>query len=61
VKKAVDSSSDGHALEVRLIEGEDIDPPFLPANFDFHLKPATEQRASVLDAQQRLAGLGAAG
>ena len=37
-----------------------IDPPFLSADFDFHLKPATEQRASVLDAQ-RLAALGAAG
>jgi hydroxyquinol 1,2-dioxygenase len=38
-----------------------IDPPFLCADFDFRLKPATEQRASVLDAQQRLAALGAAG
>jgi hypothetical protein len=38
-----------------------IDPPFLSADFDFHLKPATKQRASVLDAQQRLAALGAAG
>ena len=38
-----------------------IDPPFLSADFDFHLKPATEQRSSVLDAQQRLAALGAAG
>jgi hydroxyquinol 1,2-dioxygenase len=38
-----------------------IDLPFLSADFDFHLKPATEQRASVLDAQQRLAALGAAG
>jgi catechol 1,2-dioxygenase len=38
-----------------------IDPPFLSADFDFHLKPATEQRASMLDAQQRLAALGAAG
>ena len=38
-----------------------IAPPFLTADFDFHLKPATEQRATVLDAQQRLAALGAAG
>jgi protocatechuate 3,4-dioxygenase beta subunit len=36
-------------------------PPFLTADFDFHLKPATEQGATVLDAQQRLAALGAAG
>jgi len=38
-----------------------ISPPFLTADFDFHLKPATEQRTTVLDAQQRLAALGAAG
>jgi hydroxyquinol 1,2-dioxygenase len=38
-----------------------IAPPFLTADFDFHLKPATEQGAAVLDAQQRLAALGAAG
>ena len=38
-----------------------IDPPFLTAEFDFHLKPASEQGATVLDAQQRLAALGAAG
>ncbi len=38
-----------------------IDPPFLTAEFDFHLKPAAEQGASVLDAQQRLAALGSAG
>ena len=37
-----------------------IDPPFLTAEFDFHLKPASEQGATVLDAQQRLAALGAA-
>jgi len=37
-----------------------IDPPFLTAEFDFHLKPASERRATVLDAQQRLAALGAA-
>jgi catechol 1,2-dioxygenase len=38
-----------------------IDPPYMTADFDFHLKPATEQRVTVLDAQQRLAALGAAG
>jgi hydroxyquinol 1,2-dioxygenase len=38
-----------------------IAPSFLTADFDFHLKPATEQGATVLDAQQRLAALGAAG
>jgi len=38
-----------------------INQPFLTADFDFHLKPATEQRATVLDAQRRLAALGAAG
>ena len=37
-----------------------IEPPFLIAHFDFHLKPATEQSATVLDAQRRLAALGAA-
>jgi len=37
-----------------------IEPPFLTAHFDFHLKPATEQSATVLDAQRRLAALGAA-
>jgi protocatechuate 3,4-dioxygenase beta subunit len=36
-----------------------IDPPFLTADFDFRLKPATEQSATVLDAQRRLAALGA--
>jgi protocatechuate 3,4-dioxygenase beta subunit len=36
-----------------------IDPPFYTAQFDFHLKPATEQGATVLDAQRRLAALGA--
>jgi len=41
--------------------GKDLDPPFLSADFDFHLKPATELRASVLDAQHRLTALGAAG
>jgi hydroxyquinol 1,2-dioxygenase len=38
-----------------------IDPPFLTADFDFRLKLATDQRTTVLDAQQRLAALGAAG
>ena len=38
-----------------------VSPPFLTADFDFHLKPATDQRTTVLDAQQRLAALGAAG
>jgi catechol 1,2-dioxygenase len=36
-----------------------IEPPYSTATFDFHLKPAVEQRESVLDAQQRLAALGA--
>jgi catechol 1,2-dioxygenase len=35
-----------------------IKPPFYTADFDFRLKPATEQRQSVLDAQHRLAALG---
>jgi hypothetical protein len=38
-----------------------IEPPFLTAEFDFHLKPAAERSATVLDAQQSLAALGAAG
>jgi protocatechuate 3,4-dioxygenase beta subunit len=33
--------------------------PHYTAEFDFHLKPAAERRTSVLDAQQRLAALGA--
>src|SRR5262249_58445455 len=33
--------------------------PHYTAEFDFHLKPAAKQRTSVLDAQQRLAALGA--
>jgi hydroxyquinol 1,2-dioxygenase len=37
----------------------DIAPPYYSADFDFRLKPAAEERASVLDAQQRLAALGA--
>jgi hydroxyquinol 1,2-dioxygenase len=36
-----------------------VDPPYCTATFDFRLKPAAEQRESVLDAQQRLAALGA--
>ena len=36
-----------------------IDPPFYTAHFDFRLKAATEQGSTVLDAQQRLAALGA--
>src|SRR5689334_3039125 len=33
--------------------------PYLTAAFDFRLTPATEQKTTVLDAQQRLAALGA--
>jgi hydroxyquinol 1,2-dioxygenase len=36
-----------------------IDRPYYTTAFDFHLKPAAGQRATVLDAQQRLAALGA--
>jgi hydroxyquinol 1,2-dioxygenase len=36
-----------------------IAPPYLVADFDFRLKPALGQGATVLDAQQRLAALGA--
>ncbi|MBO0737773.1 MAG: intradiol ring-cleavage dioxygenase [Alphaproteobacteria bacterium] len=36
-----------------------IDPPYYTAEFDFRLKPAAEQRTNVLDAQRRLAALGA--
>ena len=35
-----------------------IDPPFYTAEFDFRLKPAAGQGATVLDAQRRLAALG---
>ncbi len=35
-----------------------VDPPYFTTEFDFHLKPASGQ-ATVLDAQQRLAALGA--
>jgi protocatechuate 3,4-dioxygenase beta subunit len=36
-----------------------IAPPYYTTQFDFHLKPATERAPNVLDAQQRLAALGA--
>jgi hydroxyquinol 1,2-dioxygenase len=36
-----------------------IEPPFYTTEFDFHLKPASGQTSTVLDAQQRLASLGA--
>jgi hydroxyquinol 1,2-dioxygenase len=36
-----------------------IEPPYYTAEFDFRLKPATERTTTVLDAQQRLAALGA--
>jgi catechol 1,2-dioxygenase len=36
-----------------------IEPPYYTAEFDFHLKQASGQEASVLDAQLRLAALGA--
>jgi catechol 1,2-dioxygenase len=36
-----------------------IEPPYYTTEFDFRLKPATEQKTTVLDAQQRLAALGA--
>jgi len=38
-----------------------IDPPFYTAEFDFRLKPSSEQGSTALDAQRRLAALGAAG
>ncbi len=37
-----------------------VEPPYYTTEFDFRLKPAAEQGATVLDAQQRLAALGAA-
>jgi hypothetical protein len=44
------------------VEGEalqlGVEPPYYTARFDFHLKPASGQ-ANILDAQQRLAALGA--
>ena len=33
--------------------------PFYTAEFDFHLTPASSAQATVMDAQQRLAALGA--
>jgi protocatechuate 3,4-dioxygenase beta subunit len=36
-----------------------IEPPYYTAEFDFRLKPAAEQKTTILDAQQRLAALGA--
>ena len=36
-----------------------IDPPYETAHFDFRLKPSAEAGSSVLDAQRRLAALGA--
>jgi hydroxyquinol 1,2-dioxygenase len=38
-----------------------IAPPFYTAHFDFHLAPAAQTRATAMDAQRRLAALGAAG
>jgi hydroxyquinol 1,2-dioxygenase len=38
-----------------------IAPPYYTADFDFRLKPASERGPSVLDAQRRLAALGAQG
>jgi hydroxyquinol 1,2-dioxygenase len=37
----------------------DIAGPFYTAEFDFHLMPASSAQATVMDAQQRLAALGA--
>ncbi len=37
-----------------------IAPPYYTTEFDFRLKPSAEQGATILDAQQRLAALGAA-
>jgi hydroxyquinol 1,2-dioxygenase len=37
-----------------------IAPPFYTAHFDFHLTPAVDSRATAMDAQRRLAALGAA-
>jgi hydroxyquinol 1,2-dioxygenase len=36
-----------------------LEPPFYTAEFDFHLVPSTTAQATVMDAQQRLAALGA--
>jgi hydroxyquinol 1,2-dioxygenase len=37
----------------------DISGPYYTAQFDFHLTPATSAQATIMDAQQRLAALGA--
>ncbi len=39
--------------------GLGIAPPFYTAAFDFHLTPAATAQATVMDAQRRLAALGA--
>jgi hydroxyquinol 1,2-dioxygenase len=44
--------AEGEALQLG------VGPPYYTARFDFHLKPASGQ-ANILDAQQRLAALGA--
>jgi hydroxyquinol 1,2-dioxygenase len=36
-----------------------VEPPFYAAHFDFHLTPSAAAQATVMDAQQRLAALGA--
>src|SRR5262249_28481356 len=36
-----------------------INPPYLTTEFDFRLKPAAGEGSTVIDAQQRLAALGA--
>jgi hydroxyquinol 1,2-dioxygenase len=38
-----------------------VTPPFYTAHFDFHLTPAGETPATTMDAQRRLAALGATG
>jgi hydroxyquinol 1,2-dioxygenase len=36
-----------------------VAPPYYTTQFDFHLKPASDEASNVLDAQRRLAALGA--
>jgi protocatechuate 3,4-dioxygenase beta subunit len=36
-----------------------VEPPFYTADFDFRLTPSAAAQATVMDAQQRLAALGA--
>ena len=36
-----------------------VEPPFYTAHFDFRLTPSATAQATVMDAQQRLAALGA--